>query len=105
VAHFEGKRAEVERLALDLIELSVRQSFAIWQPIGAVLRGWARSASGDTAAGLAWIEDGIEDWRATGAVLAVPYYLVCRLTYNDDVAAGQLAVFQGASDEHPPRRT
>jgi hypothetical protein len=30
--------------------------------------------------------------------------LVHRLTYNDDVAAGQLAVFQGASDEHPPRR-
>jgi hypothetical protein len=26
--------------------------------------------------------------------------LVHRLTYNDDVAAGQLAVFQGASDEH-----
>ena len=28
------------------------------------------------------------------------YALVYRLTYNDDVAAGQLAVFQGASDEH-----
>ena len=26
--------------------------------------------------------------------------LVYRLTYNDEVAAGQLAVFQGASDEH-----
>jgi hypothetical protein len=26
--------------------------------------------------------------------------LVRRLTYNDDVAASQLAVFQGASDEH-----
>jgi hypothetical protein len=26
--------------------------------------------------------------------------LVYRLTYNDDVAAGQLGVFQGASDEH-----
>ncbi len=25
---------------------------------------------------------------------------VCRLAYNGDVAAGQLAVFQGASDEH-----
>src|SRR5882724_8915543 len=24
--------------------------------------------------------------------------LVCRLAYNDDVAAGQLAVFQGASE-------
>ena len=78
LAHFEGNRAEVERLASDLIELSTRQSFAIWLPIGAVLRGWARSASGDTAAGLAWIEDGIEDWRATGAVLAVPYYLALK---------------------------
>jgi hypothetical protein len=36
--------------------------------------------------------------------------LVCRLTYNDDVAAGQLAVFQGVarrlridSDMRPPR--
>jgi hypothetical protein len=28
------------------------------------------------------------------------WLLVYRLTYNDDVAAGQLAVFQGASDEH-----
>jgi hypothetical protein len=41
---------------------------------------------------------------ASGGLRAVRK-LVCRLTYNDDVAAGQLAVFQGASDEHPPRRT
>jgi len=39
------------------------------------LRGWARSASGDSEEGLAWIEGGIEDWVATGAVLQVPYYL------------------------------
>ena len=26
--------------------------------------------------------------------------LVYRLAYNGDIAAGQLAVFQGASDEH-----
>jgi predicted ATPase len=37
--------------------------------------GWARSSSDDTAEGLAWIERGIEGWRATGAILAVPYYL------------------------------
>ena len=69
LAHFEGNRAEVERLALDLIELSTRQNFAIWLPIGAVLRGWARSASGDTAEGILWIQDGIEDFRATGSML------------------------------------
>jgi predicted ATPase len=44
-------------------------------PGGAVLRGWARSASGDTAESMALIEEGIKDWRATGATMFVPYYL------------------------------
>ena len=78
LAHFEGDPAEVERLASDLIELSTRQNFAQFVAGGEVLRGWARSASGDTAEGLFWIEDGIENWRATGAILAVPYYLAIR---------------------------
>jgi hypothetical protein len=75
LAHFEGNCAEVERLALDLIELSTRQNFAIWLPIGAILRGWARSASGDTDEGIRWIQDGIEDTRAAGAMVVLPYFL------------------------------
>jgi hypothetical protein len=51
LAHFEGNPAEVERLASDLIELSTRQNFAFWLAGGEILRGWARSASGDTAEG------------------------------------------------------
>jgi Protein kinase domain len=39
-----------------------------------VLRGWARSASGGTAEGIASIEDGIGDYRAAGAILAVPFF-------------------------------
>jgi predicted ATPase len=78
LAHYERNRAEVEHLASDLIELSTRQNFAQFVAGGEVLRGWARSASGDTAEGLVWIEDGIENWRATGAILAVPYYLAIR---------------------------
>ena len=74
-AHFEGNPAEVDRLASDLIELSTRQNFAFWLAGGEILRGWARSASGDTAEGMSWIDDGIEDWRATGSTLIVPYYL------------------------------
>jgi predicted ATPase len=62
-------------LALDLIELSTRQNFAIWLPIGAILRGWARSASGDTDEGILWVEDGIEDARAAGAMVMLPYFL------------------------------
>ena len=61
--------------ASDLIELSTRQNFAFWLLGGEILRGWARSASGDTAQGISCIDDGIEDWRATGSTLIVPYYL------------------------------
>ena len=63
------------RLASDLIELSTRQNFAFWLPAGEILRGWARSASGNTAEGISWIEGGIRDYRATGAMLRMPYFL------------------------------
>jgi hypothetical protein len=41
-------------------------------------RGWARSASGETSDGISWIEDGTRNYRATGAVLAMPYYLALK---------------------------
>ena len=78
LAHFERSAAEVERLASDLIELSTRHSFAHWLAIGEVFRGWARSASGNTAGGLPWIEKGIEDYRATGSIVWVPYFLALK---------------------------
>jgi hypothetical protein len=62
-------------LASELIELSTRHNFVYWLALGAINRGWARSVSGDTAQGIAWIEQGIRDYRATGAVLALPYHL------------------------------
>jgi predicted ATPase len=74
----QGQPAEVERLASDLIELSTRQNFATWLPGGAVLRGWARSASGNTAEGIAWIEDGMRDLRANGQRLAMTYFLALK---------------------------
>ncbi len=74
-AYYEGNPAEVERFASKSIELSTRQNFAFWLPQGEVLRGWARSTSGDTTEGISWIVDGIEDFRATGALRAVPFFL------------------------------
>jgi predicted ATPase len=70
--------AEMARLASDLIELSTRQNFAFWLPAGEIFRGWARSASGNTAEGISWIEDGIRDYRATGAMLRMPYFLALK---------------------------
>jgi predicted ATPase len=78
LAHFEDNPAEVERLALDLIQLCTRETFASWLPGGVVLRGWAHSACGDTVEGIAWIQGGIRDYRATGAVLRLPYFLALK---------------------------
>jgi predicted ATPase len=78
LGHCESTPNEVERCASDLIELSMRQNFALWLAGGEVLRGWARSASGRTAEGLSWIEDGIADWRATGSMWSVPYFLALK---------------------------
>jgi predicted ATPase len=78
LGHFERNPAKVERLASDLIELSTRQRFAAWLAAGKVFRGWAQSASGDTAEGLSWIEDGMVDWRATGSKTGVPYLLALK---------------------------
>jgi predicted ATPase len=73
--HFGLKAVEVERLASELIELARRYHFALYAAGGEILRSWARSVSGRTAEGLAGIEGGIRDWRATGAILFMPYWL------------------------------
>jgi hypothetical protein len=78
LAYFEGNLAETERLASDIIEMSTRQNIATWLPHGRVLRGWTRCASGDTAEGTAWIEDGIGDYRAAGAIVAMPFFLALK---------------------------
>jgi hypothetical protein len=77
-AQHEGNPAEVYRLMSDLIELSTRHNFVYWLAVGSILRGWACCASGDTAKGIPWIEQGIKDFRTTGLVLAMPYYLLLK---------------------------
>ena len=78
LARYERNPAEVERFSSDLIELSTVQNFAYWLACGAISRGWGRSVSGDTAQGIAWIENGIRDYRATGSIVVVPCWLVMK---------------------------
>jgi adenylate cyclase len=78
LGYLQREPAKVDRLATDLIELSTRQNFAFWLAQGAVYRGWARSALGDMAEGISWIQDGIEDFRATGSALGLPFFLALK---------------------------
>src|SRR5262249_22366642 len=59
-------------------ELSTRHKFEHWLAIGAIQRGWAGSASGDTAEGISRIEEGIRDYQATGSMLFTPLWLALK---------------------------
>jgi serine/threonine protein kinase/tetratricopeptide (TPR) repeat protein len=75
----EGNLAEVERCASNVIELSARHNLSTVLPGAFILRGWARSVSGHTAEGIAWIEEGIRDsYRAGGANVGMPYFLALK---------------------------
>jgi len=76
--HAERNPAEVDRLTSDLIELSTRHNFVYWLAQAAVLRGSARSASGKTVERVSWIEEGIRDYRATGSMIRIPYFLALK---------------------------
>jgi hypothetical protein len=77
LAHYQRNLADVERLASDLIELSTRQNFAFFLAGGGVLRGWARSASGDIRGGISWIEDGMAGFCGAAGI-ARPFLLALK---------------------------
>jgi len=98
LGYLERNPTEVDRLATGLIELSTRQNFALWLAHGAIYRGWARSTSGHTAEGISWIQDGMEDFRATGSALGLPFFLVLKAEalYLAERTAEALEVIQDA---------
>jgi predicted ATPase len=75
IAHFNRDPTEVERLASDVIELTVRHNFPYWLAQGTIWRGWACSIFGGTAQGISLIEEGMQDLRATGVTIAVSLWL------------------------------
>jgi len=55
------------------VALATEQGFPLLAALGTILRGWALAMQGQGEAGLALVHQGIAAWRATGAVLNVPY--------------------------------
>ena len=69
-AHTTQEQAEA------LIALSTEQGLAIWVAYGTVLQGWALAQQGQWEEGIAQMRRGYAAWRATGAEVDVPYFLV-----------------------------
>ena len=75
LTYYQQNPAEVDRLASDLIELATRHNFAYYLIVGSINLGWARSASGHAAEGLSLIEDAIREYRASGSIIGLPFFL------------------------------
>jgi predicted ATPase len=56
------------------VALATEQEFPQWVALGTILRGWALAMQGQGKEGMAQVRQGITAWRATGAVLIVPYF-------------------------------
>lgn len=62
--------------AIELHEIATKHSMSWWKAAGLLMRGWFMSRNkSHIKAGQALIEQGLNSWRATGAKIAVPYWL------------------------------
>jgi predicted ATPase len=65
----------VQERAEALIALSTEQRFPYWLPYGTILRGWALTAQGRGAEGIAQMLQGLAAYQATRSKLNRPYFL------------------------------
>jgi predicted ATPase len=70
-----GDREGVEARCGELAQLAADAGFQFWQAGATVLSGWALAEAGDLEAGRREIQQGMEEWRATGAEYLMPYFL------------------------------
>lgn len=77
-AVFAQLRQEVPSVrthAQAVMQLAPEQGSPYWSSMGTVLEGWARAAQGEAAEGITHIQHGLQEFRKTGAALALPYFL------------------------------
>jgi predicted ATPase len=74
VSQFRPDVLAVHEHAEAAVALSTEQEFPQWTALGTILRGWALAMQSQGEEGMAQVRQGIAAWRATGAVLIVPYF-------------------------------
>jgi len=72
---FRRETQATQEQAEAAIRLCAEQGFDFYQAMAICLRGWALFAQGQAIEGIAQLRQGIAAWKATGAVVLMPYYL------------------------------
>jgi predicted ATPase len=90
----------VNRLSSELLEISSKNNFLTWLPLGQAHRGWVTSRSGDTVKGLTSIDKAIIDYKNRGSILGLPYLLALKaeILHSANRSAEALEVVRDALD-------
>jgi predicted ATPase len=75
VTQFRREPKKTLQSARKSVMFSSLQHFALWLAGGHVSQGWAEAMSGNTSKGMTLLQQGIQEWRNTKALLIVPYWL------------------------------
>jgi class 3 adenylate cyclase/predicted ATPase len=75
VHQFRREAQVVQEHAEALMELSTEQSFPYFLDFGTILRGWALTAQGEEAEGVAQVHQGLVAYRGMGSEVHRPYFL------------------------------
>lgn len=60
----------------DMYESATEHGFPFWGAAASVYHGWARAARGETREGIAEAKAAVELWRALGAILGLPNFIL-----------------------------
>jgi class 3 adenylate cyclase/predicted ATPase len=101
LAQFREDPAPARHWAEALDELAQKEGFRMWGAAAKIMHGWAAARLGKRAEGIAELRHGLTEWRSTGAVLAVPYYLA--LLADVLIESGEPAEAMGVLEEAQAR--
>ncbi len=70
-----GNDAAMNERADRLIAVATERGLAFWGALGALYRGWGKVKRGAVAEGISLLHGGLSVYRATGAIVWLPYFI------------------------------
>jgi predicted ATPase len=97
VYYLRGDKADLAHHSAMVVKLANEQGLGLWQALGNIYSGWSRGESGGSTEAAELMRAGLAKYRAGGAGLGLPLYLLGLA--NAEAAAGHHAVASGLLDE------
>ena len=74
--HYRREEQIVQDRAESALKIATEKGFSQWIAAGVIMRGWALAQQGQGSEAVTPMHQALGGWRASGAKLVVPYYLL-----------------------------